>query len=68
MMRGMLSVNRNSIDVVQYSNEAHIEALGAMGSDWQRFSKGNLEEACDVRLNNVSRDQDMVTHREPVLS
>lgn len=47
-MRGMLGVNGNGIDFVQHSNESHIESLGTMGSNWQRLSERNLEEAWNL--------------------
>lgn len=69
LMRGMLGVNGNGIDFVQHSNESHIESLGTMGSNWQRLSERNLEEACaECPINNVRPDGGMVTHLEPALS
>jgi hypothetical protein len=67
-MSGMLSVDWNRIDFIQYSDEAHIEALGTMGSNRQWFSERNFEEACAMRMSNVSQDRGIAAHLEPVLS
>lgn len=56
-MSGMLSVDWNRIDFIQYSDEAHIEALGTMGSNRQWFSERNFEEAWNLSFhgqNHVS--------------